>query len=32
VEVGGWLLLGVSWSAITALVVFCVWRVLRGDP
>ena len=28
-EPGGWLLLVLSWSAITGLVVFCALRVLR---
>ncbi len=27
-ETGGWLLLTVSWGTITALVVFCLVRVL----
>lgn len=29
-ETGGWLMLGVSWSAITVLVSFCLIRVYRG--
>jgi hypothetical protein len=28
VEIGGWILLGVSWAALSGLVVFCLYRVL----
>ena len=31
-ETGGWILLLASWSAISALAGFCLWRVLRGPP
>ena len=30
-EVGGWLLLALSWGTITSLVLFCLARVLHGD-
>ena len=29
-ETAGWIMLGVSWTAITALVAFCLRRVSRG--
>lgn len=29
-EVGGWAMLIASWSAISAGVAFCLWRVWRG--
>ena len=29
-EAGGWIMLGFSWTAITALVTFCLLKVLRG--
>jgi hypothetical protein len=32
VTAAGWILLGVSWTAIGALVVFCLRRVLRAGP
>jgi hypothetical protein len=28
VEPGGWILLGVSWAAISGLAAFCLYRVL----
>jgi hypothetical protein len=29
-ELGGWLMLGVSWLALSGVTAFCLVRVLRG--
>lgn len=30
--IGGWMMLVLSWGAITFLAVFTVWRTLRAKP